>query len=158
MPKKKAVELLVPIAAATVGDRPRVVHVRWDDGFEAEVDLTEPIAAVSLYAPLRDPARFARLAVGEYGWTLDFGDDLEMPTDHVRLLALAQAGEIMPVDHFKKWRERHHLTLAQAAKALGLAPRTVAYYDKGERLIPKTIGLACLGYDVASQTQGSRCP
>ncbi|EKO40294.1 MAG: hypothetical protein B193_0972 [Solidesulfovibrio magneticus str. Maddingley MBC34] len=41
--------------------------------------------------------------------------------------------------------------LVAAARALGLAPRTVAYYDKGERLIPKTVGLACLGYDALRQ-------
>jgi hypothetical protein len=158
MPKKKGTELLIPIVSAKAAGRPQVVHILWADGFSADVDLTEAIARFGVYAPLRDPDRFVRLAVGEHGWTLDFGDDLEMPTDHVRLLALAQTGEIMPADHFKKWRERHRLTLAGAAKALGLAPRTVAYYDKGERLIPKMVGLACLGYDVVSKPQGEGRP
>lgn len=157
MPKKKGTELLVPLVSATVGARPLAARIRWADGFEAEVDLSEPIDRFGVYAPLRDPARFARLGVGEDGWTLDFGEDVEMPTDHVRLLALAQTGEIMPAEHFKRWRERHHLTLSQAARALGLAPRTVAYYDKGERLIPKMVGLACRGYDAACQEQGGRC-
>jgi hypothetical protein len=158
MPKKKGTELLIPILTAKALGKPMVARICWADGFAADVDLTEAITRFGVYSPLRDPDRFARLAVGEHGWTLDFGDDLEMPTDHVRLLALAQAGEIMPADHFKKWRARNRLTLAGAAKALGLAPRTVAYYDKGERLIPKMVGLACLGYDVASKTPGEGRP
>ena len=147
MPKKNTTMLLVPIVSAAVGARPLQARVVWADGLSAEVDLAEPVGRFGVYAPLRDAGRFARMAVGEDGWTLDFGDDLEMPTDHVRLLALGQAGEIMPAQQFQQWRKRHQLTLAGAAKALGLAPRTVAYYDKGERLIPKTVGLACLGYD-----------
>ncbi|MHC1791884.1 hypothetical protein [Solidesulfovibrio sp.] len=139
--------LLVPIVSAAVGTMPLHARVVWADGLTAEVDLTDPVRRFGVYAPLDDADRFARMIVGEDGWTLDFGDDLEMPTDHVRLLALGQAGEIMPAQQFTQWRKRHHLTLAAAAKALGLAPRTVAYYDKGERLIPKTVGLACLGYD-----------
>ncbi|OLN28480.1 hypothetical protein DVDV_1623 [Desulfovibrio sp. DV] len=153
MPKKNAVTLLVPIVSVACGSRPLRARVVWADGFAAEVDLSEPIKRFAAYAALAAPERFARVAVGEDGWTLDFGDDLEMPTDHVRLLALAQAGEIMPAQQFTQWRKRHHLTLAAAAKALGLAPRTVAYYDKGERLIPKTVGLACLGYDAVHKGQ-----
>ncbi len=80
--------LLIPIISAEAATIPLVAHVAWADGFTADVDLSEPIHRFAVYAPLRDPARFNRLAVGEHGWTLDFGDGLEMPTDHVRLLAL----------------------------------------------------------------------
>lgn len=155
MPKKNAVSLLIPLVSVSPGSKPLRARVAWADGFVAEVDLSEPIQRFAAYAPLAAPERFARIAVGEDGWTLDFGDDLEMPTDHVRLLALSQAGEIMPAERFQAWRRRHRLTLAAAARALGLAPRTVAYYDKGERLIPKTVGLACLGYDALRQGQAA---
>ena len=37
------------------------------------------------------------------------------------------------------------MTLEDAAIALGLSRRTVAYYDHGDKPIPRTVALATLG-------------
>jgi hypothetical protein len=35
-----------------------------------------------------------------------------------------------------------------AAEAIGMTRRMIAYYKNGSRPIPKTVWLACLGYEV----------
>ena len=49
---------------------------------------------------------------------------------------------------FRSWRKRHKLSQKDAAKALGLKPRIIQYYEKGERdgkkvEIPLSVRLAC---------------
>lgn len=39
------------------------VHLRFEDGVEADLDLGELIRFEGVFAPLRDPARFAELRV-----------------------------------------------------------------------------------------------
>ncbi len=53
---------------------------------------------------------------------------------------------------FKRWRKRLKLSQKEAADALGLKPRMIQYYEKGERngekvKIPKTVRLACYAID-----------
>ena len=69
------------------------LHIIWADGFEAEVDLTEHIHRFAVAAPLRDPKRFAQAAIGPEDFTVDFGDDLEIPGDMLRAMALKEAGD-----------------------------------------------------------------
>lgn len=49
---------------------------------------------------------------------------------------------------FKRWRKSLGLSQKAAAMALGLKPRMIQYYEKGERggkpvEVPKTVRLAC---------------
>lgn len=39
------------------------LHVRFEDGVHGEVDITELIRFEGIFAPLRDPARFAEVRV-----------------------------------------------------------------------------------------------
>jgi hypothetical protein len=39
------------------------VHLRFEDGLEADLDLSELIRFEGVFVPLRDPARFAELRV-----------------------------------------------------------------------------------------------
>jgi len=76
-------------------------------------------------------------------WT----DDLDMSADTLRRLAQEQSGATMSADAFHAWRLRKDYTLEDAAIALGLSRRTVAYYDHGDKPIPRTVALATLGLD-----------
>jgi len=58
----------------------------------------------------------------------------------------------MSGDAFHTWRVRKNFTLDEAAHALGLSRRMVAYYDQGERPIPRTVALATLGLDQLDQS------
>jgi transcriptional regulator with XRE-family HTH domain len=65
-----------------------------------------------------------------------------MAADTLWRLAQEQAGVTMSSDAFKRWRERKAYTLDSAARALGLSRRMVAYYEQGEKPIPRVVALA----------------
>ena len=49
---------------------------------------------------------------------------------------------------FKRWRKALGMSQKQAAEALGLKPRMIQYYEKGQRddqavEVPKAVRLAC---------------
>lgn len=53
---------------------------------------------------------------------------------------------------FRKWRKARKLSQKKAAELLGLKPRMIQYYEKGERegkhvSIPKSVRLACYALD-----------
>jgi len=54
----------------------------------------------------------------------------------------------MTPKEFRRWRKGLKLSQKAAAEALGLKPRMIQYYEKGERngekvSVPKTVRLAC---------------
>ncbi|WP_225209908.1 hypothetical protein [Xanthomonas bonasiae] len=51
---------------------------------------------------------------------------------------------------------RHDLTLDSAAAALGVSRRMLAYYRSGEKPVPRSIGLAMLGWE--AEQAGFRFP
>jgi transcriptional regulator with XRE-family HTH domain len=65
-------------------------------------------------------------------------------------LAQEQAGETITPEAFRDWRERRAYTLDQAARALRLSRRMVAYYEKGDRPIPRVVALATRALDIAA--------
>ena len=56
----------------------------------------------------------------------------------------------------QRGRWRNGLSLAQAAAALGLSLRMVAYYTSGTRAVPRTVLLACKGYTNGNKQQWRR--
>ena len=71
-------------------------------------------------------------------WT----DEIDMSADTLRRLAYEQTGITMAPDAFRLWRERKAYTLDSAARALGLSRRMVAYYEQGDKPIPRVVALA----------------
>ena len=99
--------------------------------------------------PLRDPAEFAKAAIipGE-GWTVEWVEqDIQIGADTLWLDAQAQNATDESTRFFAGWRARYGLGLKQAADALGVTPRTISAYSNGSRPIPKTVRLACIGWE-----------
>lgn len=119
------------------------------------VDLEPWIEAIGPLQPLRDPAFFAtaRVAYGGAGvaWGEVVGEDGEGPIDmdgeQLWRLAGEQAGRLMPTAEFRAWLARHGFSHAAAAEALGLSRRAVAGYEAGVLAVPRTVMLACRGWD-----------
>jgi DNA-binding transcriptional regulator YiaG len=133
----------LPRIAAVEAPRPFILRVRWADGDESEIDVAGPIEAFRLFAPLRaDPALFAAVEVGEYGTHVAWSDEIDMAATTLWRLAQEQSGATLSAAEFRRWRERQTHTLDTAAKALGVSRRMVAYYDRGEKPIPRTVALA----------------
>jgi DNA-binding XRE family transcriptional regulator len=99
--------------------------------------------------PLRDPQAFAKACIGEdCGWTVEWpDDDIQIGADTLWLEAQAQNAMDDNTRVFAQWRADHGLSLAQAAQALGMTPRTISAYGTGARPVPRYIALACKGYE-----------
>jgi DNA-binding transcriptional regulator YiaG len=145
MPKK----ILPRIVAVTADRKPLTLRVHWDKGDETRVDVSGPIGTFRIYAPLRNaPDLFRTVRVGDQGTDIVWTDEIDMSADTLWRLAQEQAGKTMTPDEFRHWRERRSYTLDGAARALGISRRMVAYYEHGDRAIPRVVALATRGLDM----------
>jgi len=138
------------LSTVEASSSPGRLTVVWADGRRDEIDLNAMIRDYAALAPLEDAEAFRRVVVGDGGWFVewpDVSDDAALASDTLWRLARESAGDVMPRESFRDWRRRNELSLNAAAAALGLSRRQIAYYDSGEKLIPKYIALACLGYE-----------
>lgn len=133
--------------------RPFVVSVTWAEGERAggtdDVDLSPILSRYRVFRAVRLPEVFAAVRVVDGGQALSWGGDAEIAADTVeRLARLADLGRLT-AEGFREWMGRHGMTLDDAAAALGVARRLIAHYRKGDVVIPRTVALACAGYDTA---------
>lgn len=122
------------------------LRVRWLDNKTLDVNLRDPVFRLKGLRPLRDPKKFALASRGEGGHSVVWPGDLAMGADRLWEMALGQNGHADAVE-FSRWRWRHGLSLSAAADALGLSRRQIAYYASGERAVPRTVLLACKGWE-----------
>jgi Protein of unknown function (DUF2442) len=120
--------------------------IQWTTGKELSVNLRDPVFRLKGLRPLRDPAVFARAAVGEGGHSVVWPGDLDMGAMRLLEVGLEQNGRADAAE-FIRWRWKHGLSLTTAAESLGLSRRQVAYYASGERKVPRTVLLACKGWE-----------
>jgi hypothetical protein len=83
---------------------------------------------------------------GEDGFSLVWPGDLDVGADQIYEMALEQNGRT-DAAAFIRWRWRNKLSLSEAADALGLSRRMVAYYESGEQEVPRTVLLALKGWE-----------
>jgi len=122
------------------------LQLKWQSGRRLPANLAEPIHRLKGLRPLRDPAMFARVEVGEGGHSVVWPGDLEFGAGRLWQLALEQNGRADAAE-FINWRWRHGLSLSAAGDALGISRRQVAYYASGEEPVPRYILLACKGWE-----------
>ncbi len=147
MPKKT----IPRIAAVAVGKKPLTLRVRWQGGDEADIDVSGHIGTFALYEPLRrSPVLFRQVHLGDLGTDIVWTDEIDMSADTLWRLSREQSGVTMSPDAFKEWRERQALTLDAAAQVLGLSRRMVAYYEQGEKPIPRVVALATKALELSS--------
>jgi hypothetical protein len=136
---------------------PTQLRMAWSTGERLEVDLAEPINRLKALAPLRNPAVFARVQVGEWGHSLVWEGEIDLGADRLYERCKEQAGEFSP-GQFDAWIKANRLSLTTAAEALGLSRRMVAHYRTGSRPIPKVVALACRGWEVQQRSPGAATP
>jgi hypothetical protein len=128
------------------------LRLRYADSQTFMVDLSERICTTKVLAPLKDAALFAQAKTGFAGRSVDWiEDELDLGADNLRHIAVEQTGGI---GHERIWNWLHgtRLTLEQAAQALGISRRMLIYYRDGEKPIPRSIWLACLGWEAVRPT------
>lgn len=127
---------------------PASLLLTWSDGTRATIFLGELLRERAFLA-LKDPAKFARVRVGEWGHGVEWPSGAELGAESLWLETLSATGHGDARD-FLAWRLRHGLSLSKAAEALGLSRRMVAYYSNGDKPVPRAILLACRGWEVSN--------
>lgn len=139
--------------------RPRLAAVKALSGHRLKLTFVDgSIYTVSLagkfdkfppLAPLRDSRAFGKAAIIEgEGWTVEWPElEIQIGADTLWLDAQAQNAQDENTRLFAQWRARHGLSLAEAAKALGMTARTMSAYGSGSRPVPRYIALACRGWE-----------
>jgi len=128
------------------------LRLQWSDGAQAELDLGDWLQTPA-FAALRDPAEFAKVKLGDWGHSLEWPSGVEAGADALWLEILA-ATRREDARAFLEWRLKHGLSLSGAAEALGLSRRMVAYYSNGEKPVPRTVLLACRGWEAGRRSRG----
>ena len=122
------------------------LRVRFANGKVLNVDLADCLRRSKALRKLLDEKEFDRVALGEDGHSIAWPNGLDLGADTLWEEALKQNGRADAVQ-FIRWRWRNQLSLTQAAEALGLSRRQVAYYASGEHEVPRTVLLACKGWE-----------
>jgi len=123
------------------------LNVSFADGSNGVVNMKDFIFSLSGLAPLRDPVAFSGVALGEYGWETEWPQlDIQIGADTLFADMRDQRSET-PADRFTVWRIRNNLSLAAASRELGVTIRTISAYGSGARPVPRTVQLACIGWE-----------
>lgn len=138
-----------PLRISTVEALPdQCLQITFQDGWLAKVNLSHWITNTKLLAPLQDAAVFGTARVGEWGTAVVWVEEtVDLGADNLRNLAVEQAGGI-GFERIVSWLHSNGLTQQQGADAIGVSRRMLAYYIHGEKPIPKTVWLACLGWQL----------
>ena len=124
-----------------------VLSATYTGGNTIRVDLADVVRRLRAFAPLESRREFRRAAVVDFGWAVEWPCGASLDSDRLLEMALEQQGQGANVD-FRRWQDRHQLSLTDAAKAIGLTRRTVSQYRTGARPVPRTVTLACKGWEM----------
>ena len=134
-----------PRLTAVVALAPYRLRTTWSTGEVLEVDIEARLRKHVALTAILDPEVFARVHIGEWGNSIEWSDE-EFGADNVYAWAKEQAGEVSH-EMFGEWMRHNDLSLSTAAEALGISRRMVSYYRTAHKAIPRSIWLACLGWE-----------
>ena len=118
------------------------------DGQQLTLDLSRDVRTYPGLQPLLEAGAFASATLGDDGWSVEWPEqDIQIGADTVYLDALAQNAADENTRIFIDWRARTGLPLNQAAEALGVSARSITRYSSGREAVPRSLALACLGWD-----------
>jgi len=125
-----------------------MLHLTYADGQQFSVEINGLIKRSKILLPLQNTAVFSSAKLGDFGGSVIFegNDNLELAADNLRARAIEQQGGYSH-EYLFTWVNRHALTQQQAAMALGLSRRMLAYYLSGAKPLPRTVALACIGWE-----------
>lgn len=124
----------------------KTLRVRWSNGMAADLDLSDLLRQKAFKA--LHGRGFQRARLDEWGHSVEWPDGTAIGADALWRRTLLAQGHKDAVA-FMDWRLSHGLSLSEAAEALGLSRRMVAYYSSGAKAVPKTVLLACRGWEHA---------
>jgi hypothetical protein len=137
--------------AALAVRAPCALTLTFADGVTLPVDLASTAKTFPALAALSDPALFATARIdARGGYVVWVDDELELAADNLRNMAVEQAGGIGN-ERLINWMHKHGMTQERASVAIGVSRRMLNYYLSGAKVIPKTVWLACLGWETVGE-------
>ncbi len=127
---------------------PATLHLTWSNGTKAVLDI-QNVLRKKAFSPLSDATIFTAAQVGDWGHSVVWPNNIELGADSLWRITLIATGKEDAV-LFADWRLRNGLSLTAAAEALGLSRRMVAYYSSGQKPVPRTVLLACRGWEAGA--------
>jgi hypothetical protein len=125
------------------------------DGQRLMLDLSGDVQRYPGLQPLLEEGAFAGATLGDDGWSVEWPAlDIQIGADTLYLDALAQNAEDENTRIFIEWRARTGLPLNKAAEALGVSARSISRYSSGREAVPRSLALACLGWDSLQRGAG----
>lgn len=125
------------------------------DGQQLRLDLSADVQNYPGLQPLLEDGAFGGAALGDDGWSVEWPDlDIQIGADTLYFNALAQNAADENTRIFIDWRARTGLPLNKAAEALGVSPRSITRYSSGREAVPRSLALACLGWDSLQRGTG----
>lgn len=129
-----------------------ILELTFISGQQFTLDMSKDLQTYPGLKPLTKGNAFEGAALGDAGWTVEWPElDIQVGADTLFLDALAQAAPDENTRIFIRWRLRHRMTLDQAAEALGVSARSISRYSSGREPVPRTLALACLGWEALEQ-------
>ncbi len=122
-----------------------VISATYTDGRTVTVSMRDVIKNYPAFSPLESAEEFASVHIADWGFSMEWNCGLSLDCDRFFELSLEQSGMIENV-RFREWQDSHALSLAEAAKAIGLSRRTISQYRTGARPVPRVVALACKGW------------
>ncbi len=122
-----------------------VVSATYTDRRTVTVSMRDVIKSYPAFARLSSAEECATVKVADWGFSLEWRCGMSLDCDRFFELALEQSDMIENV-RFRQWQDSHALSLAEAAKAIGLSRRTISQYRTGARTVPRVVTLACKGW------------
>lgn len=146
-------EKLPRIAAARALAEWRL-DLRFEDGWQAEVDVGPFIAAFPSLGPLLDADLFGQVALEEWGSGLTWDDEGPLSIAATTLYRLAAEQNSDDARFFDAWMISNGLSSTQAAESLGMTRRSIIHYRTGSRPLPRYVRLACKGWELERTAAG----
>ena len=129
------------------------LEVRYTGGQVVRVNFAELPERFAVFADLRKPAFFKRATVADWGHSLEWPNGEGLDADRVMEMALEQLGRADTLA-FRRWQDKHRLSLTEAADAIGMTRRTASQYRTGARPVPRTVLLALKGWEAERRSHG----
>lgn len=138
---------LLPRIESVTPKSPTILVIVWSTGDVTPVDIGAAIRRLKAYRPLAEAKLFRRAKADRWGHAVVWNENIDMGADALWDEAMRQNPRPDPHREFEAWKARNQLTLTTAAHALGLTRRTVSAYASGTRPVPRTVLLACKGWE-----------
>ena len=145
-PRLLAVQAVLPLS----------LELAFIDGQKLMLDLSSDVQRYPGLRPLLEEDAFAGAILGDDGWSVEWPSlDIQIGADTLYLDALAQNAKDENTRIFIEWRARTGLPLNKAAEALGVSTRSISRYSSGREAVPRSLALACLGWDSLQRGAGA---